>query len=416
METAQQPAGELATNLNPTPITDRQQTVYHKRRPNAVVRGLYACFRWLGDFGPMFAELFRFIGRSILVTVNMVILVGIIIISFSHSLELLRYAGLHSGLEWVGVVVWELAFIFSSMVLSRDFKQGNWRSGWAPWTGFLMGLAFVMVSNYTGMADNPTGRILGVATPLLLLVFKGVLAHQVKRRETPTREEIREVETGRMEWETRETPPAPAEVEAAATREKEVEDSPAADSSQEAPGRVGDTSPALRVATRENREEQRVESRETSSTLATVADPEPSPATPAAVVKSPTPAMEENREKMETGREEETAPAPATQPGDTTREDDREEVVATREGETDRKKNREREGKTSPAQVEGDREGKESSPTSPASSPGEVERVAMEIREREGVLPGRRRLSGETGCSDWTARKVLKELRAKKTG
>lgn len=259
----------------------------------------------------MFAELFRFIGRSILVTVNMVILVGIIIISFSHSLELLRYAGLHSGLEWVGVVVWELAFIFSSMVLSRDFKQGNWRSGWAPWTGFLMGLAFVMVSNYTGMADNPTGRILGVATPLLLLVFKGVLAHQVKRRETPTREEIREVETGRMEWETRETPPAPAEVEAAATREKEVEDSPAADSSQEAPGRVG---------------------------------------------------------------------------------------------------------KTSPAQVEGDREGKESSPTSPASSPGEVERVAMEIREREGVLPGRRRLSGETGCSDWTARKVLKELRAKKTG
>lgn len=83
-----------------------------------------------------------------------------------------------------------------------------------------------------------------------------------------------------------------------------------------------------------------------------------------------------------------------------------------REGETDRKKNREREGKTSPAQVEGDREGKESSPT----SPGEVERVAMEIREREGVLPGRRRLSGETGCSDWTARKVLKELRAKKTG
>lgn len=61
-----------------------------------------------------------------------------------------------------------------------------------------------------------------------------------------------------------------------------------------------------------------------------------------------------------------------------------------REGETDRKKNREREGKTSPAQVEGDREGKESSPT----SPGEVERVAMEIREREGVLPGRRRLSG----------------------
>lgn len=311
METAQQPAGVLAANLTPPPITDRQQTVYHKRRPNAVVRGLYACFRWLGDFGPMFAELFRFIGRSILVTVNMVILVGIIIISFSHSLELLRYAGLHSGLEWVGVVVWELAFIFSSMVLSRDFKQGNWRSGWAPWTGFLMGLAFVMVSNYTGMADNPTGRILGVATPLLLLVFKGVLAHQVKRRETPTREEIREVETGRMEWETRETPPAPAEVEAAATREKEVEDSPAADSSQEAPGRVG---------------------------------------------------------------------------------------------------------KTSPAQVEGDREGKESSPTSPASSPGEVERVAMEIREREGVLPGRRRLSGETGCSDWTARKVLKELRAKKTG
>lgn len=152
------------------------------RRPNAVVRGLNRVCLWFGDFGPMFAALFGFLGRSSLLVVNFLILGGIVLISLSHSLELLRYAGLRNGLEWVGVFVWEAAFIFSSIVLSRDFKRGT--HGWAPWVGFLAGLSFVVISNYTGMEDNPAGKIIGVSTPLLLLVFKGVLAHQVATTRT----------------------------------------------------------------------------------------------------------------------------------------------------------------------------------------------------------------------------------------
>jgi len=183
-KTACQPTGEglVQTSLS---IQDRPSSVYH-RRPNAVVRGLYHVFHWFGDFGPMFSALFGFFGRSLMVVVNFLILLGIIIISFSHSLELLRYAGLRNGLEWVGVFVWESAFIYSSIVLSRDFKNGT--HGWAPWVGFLAGLTFVIVSNYTGMEDNPAGKIIGVSTPLLLLVFKGVLAHQFKNKQTTDRQ------------------------------------------------------------------------------------------------------------------------------------------------------------------------------------------------------------------------------------
>jgi len=146
------------------------------------VRGLYWVFDLIGDFGPMFSALFKFLGRSSLVVVNLVILAGTIVMSAAHSLALLRYAGLRHGLEWVGVIVWELAFIFSSIILANDYRRGNWRSGWAPWLGFALGFTFVEASNYLGMADNYAGRIIGICTPILLLVSKGLLAHQFKTR------------------------------------------------------------------------------------------------------------------------------------------------------------------------------------------------------------------------------------------
>ena len=44
---------------------------------------------------------------------------------------------------------------------------------------------------------------------------------------------------------------------------------------------------------------------------------------------------------------------------------------------------------------------------------GKAARKALEIYEREGELPGRRRLMEEAGVSEWEARKTLQELRRK---
>src|SRR5690606_10008601 len=44
---------------------------------------------------------------------------------------------------------------------------------------------------------------------------------------------------------------------------------------------------------------------------------------------------------------------------------------------------------------------------------GKAARKALEIYEREGELPGRRRLMEEAGVTEWEARKTLQELRRK---
>jgi len=43
----------------------------------------------------------------------------------------------------------------------------------------------------------------------------------------------------------------------------------------------------------------------------------------------------------------------------------------------------------------------------------DVEKIAMEIYQEEGRLPGRKRLMEEAGVSEWEARKTLQELRKK---
>ncbi|TCS92225.1 hypothetical protein EDD58_11416, partial [Hazenella coriacea] len=166
----------------------------HIRQPNLIVRGLYGVFDWFGDFKPMISAFFGSIGRLSLVITNLVILVGTIILSASHSLELLRDAGFMYGLEWIAVIVWESCFIFSSIILSNDFKKGNLKSGWAPWLGFLLGFGFVELSNISGMSDTWIGRAIGICTPILLLVSKGLLAHQFKKKSNQPTESISQVD------------------------------------------------------------------------------------------------------------------------------------------------------------------------------------------------------------------------------
>lgn len=169
----------------------------HTRKPNFVVRFLYWLFDWFGDFGPMLRSLGRGIGktargtwgflvRAVLITINILLMAGIIYVSAGHSYEMLIYGGMSGTAALVFVAVWETAFIYCSILIDLDHYKGK-KSGWAPWVTFLMGFAFVVISNYLGMADNIIGRAIGISTPILLLMMKKVLAYQFQaKKEKPS--------------------------------------------------------------------------------------------------------------------------------------------------------------------------------------------------------------------------------------
>jgi hypothetical protein len=168
----------------------------HTRKPNWVVRALYWIFDWFGDFGPMFRSMGRGIGKTargtwdflvkaVMLTINLVLVVGIIYLSVQHSYRLLIYAGLKPGLEaFVGVGIFETVFVYCSVAIDIANKRGR-RATWA-WVAFLIGFIFVEVSNYTGMADNWVGRAVGITIPFLLLVMKKVLEQQFKKEDKPS--------------------------------------------------------------------------------------------------------------------------------------------------------------------------------------------------------------------------------------
>jgi hypothetical protein len=169
----------------------------HKRKPNKVVLKLYSFFDLIGDFVPMYRTLFTWIGRtamatwkrigqSIMILVNLLLMAGIIYLSVHHSYKLCVRVGYYGIDAWVAVGVFETLFVYCSQVIQSAFKSGK-KQGFMPWLGFLAGFAFVVTSNYTGMADTKLAKTIGVSMPCLLLIMKGVLAYQFRqsRKEAP---------------------------------------------------------------------------------------------------------------------------------------------------------------------------------------------------------------------------------------
>lgn len=158
----------------------------HTRKPNWIVCFLYGIFDKIADFKPMFSKLFGFLGRTSLVVANLVILAGVIITSAAHSLELLRYAGLDGIFAWIGLIIWELGFIFCSIELADVFKSGKkWYASFRNWVvliGFVLCFAFVELSNILGMNPNWIGFAIGVCTPLQILIFKGILVRRAQKK------------------------------------------------------------------------------------------------------------------------------------------------------------------------------------------------------------------------------------------
>lgn len=126
----------------------------------------------------------RLFVRLVSVLINAAILAGIIFVSVGHSYSLLIYSGMSGTAAWVFVFVWESVFIYCSMRIQSAFQRGQ-RSSPMAWIGFLMGFIFVEISNYMGMGENRIAKGIGISTPFLLLVMKGVLADQFRdKKET----------------------------------------------------------------------------------------------------------------------------------------------------------------------------------------------------------------------------------------
>lgn len=155
----------------------------HTRKPNAIVRGCYAFSDWLGDFAPMLATAKQGALNAGLIIANFIILIGILITSAVHSLELLRYAGAKGGLEYVMLIVFEAVFLVSSFLVDQAVKRGmSFKQSWQVWLPFFIGLVFVFFSNFLSMDTNLAGMLIGGITPFLLLFIKWMLDWQVNVR------------------------------------------------------------------------------------------------------------------------------------------------------------------------------------------------------------------------------------------
>lgn len=224
MKKTAQPTGATATNLRPLPIQDRPDKVYHdpekkpnklvrwyqkwqenarrrfdqnyyprhERTPNFIVRLLYEFGFFIGDFVPLtlnlidgiyrtLKRLLAFIVGLLIEASTVVVLIGTIIFSVAHSIELLRRAGATGGFEYVGVLMFEIVFISSTAILTGMLMNWNpkvFRTAgfWFCSTAFMVGVGFVLWSNISAMAPTWEGKAIGILTPLLLIISEGLLA------------------------------------------------------------------------------------------------------------------------------------------------------------------------------------------------------------------------------------------------
>jgi hypothetical protein len=168
----------------------------HKRVPNPIVLSLYGIGYFFGDFVPLILNLINgiywAIKRLVAFVVGLlieasifIVLAGSVVFSVFHSIDRMRVAGATGGLEYVGVLMFEVIFIGSAATLTGFLMKKRLPRGFIEWLGlsftilgFFVGLAFVWWSNFQGMAPTIEGRIIGSAVPLLVLIGEGVLAYR----------------------------------------------------------------------------------------------------------------------------------------------------------------------------------------------------------------------------------------------
>jgi hypothetical protein len=160
----------------------------HRRTPNLMVCALYELGYLVADFGPMIInlfdtiytnirKLFAFIVGLLIELSTVIVLLGTIAFSVVHSIGLLRLAGATGGMEYVGVLMFEVVFISSTAALTGSLMKRQ-KPNWFSIAGFIVGILFVWCSNVTMMKHNWIGIIIGCSTPILLIICEGILAYR----------------------------------------------------------------------------------------------------------------------------------------------------------------------------------------------------------------------------------------------
>jgi len=177
----------------------------HDRTPNLIVWGLYQLGYFVADFIPLIMnliygtystmkELISFAAKLLIEASTFIVVGGTIVFSVFHSVELLRWAGATDGLEYIGVLMFEVVFIASTASLTGDKIKGRKTNKYTQ-AGFYIGIVFVLISNVTQMSSNWIGVGIGIITPILLIVAEGILANQYmsesKDKETQVMEIVR---------------------------------------------------------------------------------------------------------------------------------------------------------------------------------------------------------------------------------
>lgn len=166
----------------------------HERVPNIIVWSLYWLGHFVGDFVPLILNLIdgvylaikrllAFIVGLLIEASTVIVLIGTIAFSIAHSIELLRRAGATGGLEYVGVLMFEIVFISSTatltgMLMSRRPNLIKTAGFWFCSAGFIVGIVFVLWSNVSAMTPSWEGWTIGIMTPVLLIIAEGLLAYR----------------------------------------------------------------------------------------------------------------------------------------------------------------------------------------------------------------------------------------------
>ena len=168
----------------------------HFRTPNLIVCWLYEAGYFFGDFVPLLLNLIEGIYSTIKKLIGFVVgllvdsmifivLAGSVVFSVFHSIQRLQIAGATNGLEYVGVLMFEVIFMSSSAMLTGFLMKKKLPKSFIEWVGliltslgFLVGLVFVWWSNVNGMAPTTEGFIIGSAVPLLVLIGQGIIAYR----------------------------------------------------------------------------------------------------------------------------------------------------------------------------------------------------------------------------------------------
>lgn len=199
MKTAHKPTRELATNLNPTPITDRQHQVYHSRQEVETVGWWEKLKAWWNE------AKFELAIKAIFIFA--------VVVSFSHTIELYSSVGFDDEIVWLNDLL-RVDFItlalFATLAAEAAFAVGLWglyeaykqhqrfpgvKEFWQIWTLFGGGLIVVGWSNIGGtvgydfLIGQPfKGIALGLSIPLFVLGAVLVNFKRMHQEPQPTRQ------------------------------------------------------------------------------------------------------------------------------------------------------------------------------------------------------------------------------------